>query len=124
MCLITLFSHLPVSSGQRLGFAAFVNFANSSSSDSVSPPKTSEFIKKQMLWLRRNANNATTSYWRSVAERIAQFDGLVAGYQAAAPEKQKLSEFDLLVYMLQGNFLLFVFLMLGYAKTFFFRRAS
>lgn len=86
---------------QKLTFAAFRNFANSTSSQSVSPPKTSAFIAAQFAWLRSQVNSSP--YWQNVGLLLKQFDGMVAGYQAAAPHTEYLSEFDLLVYMLQDE---------------------
>ncbi len=88
---------------QRLTWAAFVNFANGTDWRAACPPATAAFIAQQDKWLRQQAANSSSPYWSNVALILAHYDGLTAGYQAAAPSHQTLSTLDLLVYALQDE---------------------
>eukprot|EP01087_Luapelamoeba_hula_P019299 TRINITY_DN6372_c0_g2_i1.p1 TRINITY_DN6372_c0_g2~~TRINITY_DN6372_c0_g2_i1.p1 ORF type:complete len:537 (+),score=65.67 TRINITY_DN6372_c0_g2_i1:23-1612(+) len=64
-------------------------FGNSSA---AVPTVLKNWLNAQDKWARANAaaKNATDPYWGLVGGVLAQFDGLVAGYQAVAPKNETL----------------------------------
>lgn len=62
------------------------------------------FIQTQNNWIRTQVkSNLNDPYWIHVGLVLAQFDGLVDGYSAYAPEDQKISWLDLLMYQLSSE---------------------
>lgn len=71
-------------------------------------PKTAKvdaWINKHWVWLEGYAakHAPTDPYWASVQEMLAQFDGLAAGYTAAAPKEQQLTMAQLRILQLDGD---------------------
>jgi hypothetical protein len=59
------------------------------------PPVYEAWFNTQDAWIRSQIEaKPSDPYWQAVAVVMAQFDGLVAGYQATAPADQQLSVFD------------------------------
>eukprot|EP00668_Euglena_longa_P046986 GGOE01062753.1.p1 GENE.GGOE01062753.1~~GGOE01062753.1.p1 ORF type:complete len:653 (-),score=146.74 GGOE01062753.1:677-2608(-) len=77
--------------------------------DRVVPQKVAEFIADNLAWVRgqvaaHTAPQAPSSqYWQMVGGILAQFDGLVAGYQEFASRDQWLSELDLFLLNADGD---------------------
>ena len=87
---------------QRLIFAAVFNFANSSTVAPVTAGMTT-LINGQLQWMQQNVKSMAASdpYWARVGTVLQQYEGIIAGYQAAAPAKESLTRIQLLAYVLQ-----------------------
>ncbi|KAL0217762.1 hypothetical protein RCL1_008611 [Eukaryota sp. TZLM3-RCL] len=73
----------------------------------INDPAVVSFFQENLKFVRDNVATyaSTSSYWAHVALTMAQFDGFVEGYQAAAPEGHEyyLSELDLWSYQGAGD---------------------
>jgi hypothetical protein len=68
------------------------------------PPSWRSWLALNMEYMRREvAANPSDSFWRDIGFVLAQFDGLVLGYQSAAPGLEQLREVDLLVIQSVGD---------------------
>jgi len=85
---------------QKLIFAAYYNFANGTGNPMTS--KIADLVDAQISYLLEQcSSNLQDPYWKQVALVFQQFQGLVAGYQAAAPAEEQLSQAQLMAYQLQ-----------------------
>ncbi len=86
---------------QRLIFAGVYNFANSSTVAPVTPQMTT-LINNQISWMQQNVKSSSSDpYWSRVGTALQQYDGIIAGYAAAAPAKEALTRIQMLAYALQ-----------------------
>jgi hypothetical protein len=78
------------------------NFANSSTVAPINAGMTT-LINGQLSWMKQNVKTQAASdpYWARVGTALQQFEGIIAGYQAAAPAKESLTRIQLLAYVLQ-----------------------
>lgn len=94
----------------------FANTYYSFFPEGKAPIEIEAFARANLQFIQENvAKHATSSvsgasvddeesrYWRSVGGVMAQFDGLVAGYQASAPKEAYLSAIDLFLLNLDGD---------------------
>lgn len=65
--------------------------------------KWEDWMKSNLEYTRKQAENKNDKYWASIALILNQFDGLVEGYKLAAPEEEKLREMDLLFIQSVGD---------------------
>lgn len=66
-------------------------------------PAMVALVQKQDSWMRANvkANGAADAYWQELGLFIAQYDGIIDGYTAAAGTESALTRIQLLAYVLQ-----------------------
>ncbi|EGD71986.1 phospholipase B-like protein B, partial [Salpingoeca rosetta] len=68
--------------------AVFSDLANGPS------PELKSYINNQTQWIKKQlANNPSDRYWRQVGMILQQYDGLMDGYNAAAPADKQLESF-------------------------------
>jgi len=81
-------------------FNAYYNFANGTGTPTST--QVQKFITDNDKWIRQNAfaGNANT-YWSTIGLLLNQYDGIIEGYQRAAPSAQYLSSYQLMVFALQ-----------------------
>lgn len=79
--------------------------------DMMKLPRDEHFPEKWESWMTENleftrnsvANNSDDKYWQSLGTILSQYDGLVEGYNLAAPEEEKLRAMDLLFIQAVGD---------------------
>lgn len=86
---------------QPLIYAAYVNFAGSGTANPLTP-EMQQLVESQMNFIHSQIKaNTDPAYFGRVMLVLRQWDGIVAGYQAAAPEQEQLSMSQLMAYVLQ-----------------------
>jgi len=85
---------------QHLIFASYFNYANGTGSPFSE--KMLDFANQQDEWMRNQVEaNGNDVYWQKLGLVLQQWDGIVAGYMAAAPQNESLTKSQMLQYALQ-----------------------
>jgi hypothetical protein len=62
-----------------------------------------DWLQLNLDYMRMQVSTEHTNYWRDVGLVLSQFDGLVAGYAAVAPDSENLTELDILIIQSIGD---------------------
>ncbi|KAL0229808.1 hypothetical protein PCE1_003372 [Barthelona sp. PCE] len=75
--------------------------------DSPTDSRVNNWLPQNLAWVRQEASKMSgiSTYWYQASLTLAQFEGIVEGYNAAADDDKKLTEKQIWAYMAAGDLL-------------------